>query len=67
MTKLRYTNVECSPASHVLKDYEIAWTINELRDIAVKFHDTQQLCQRIAQHIVPLVKGNAPAPITAAG
>lgn len=37
-------------------DHEIAAAINELRSIAVEFHNTQQLRERIAQVVVPLLK-----------
>lgn len=39
-----------------MKDHEIRETINELRDIAIKYHDSQQLRQRIAGVILPMVK-----------
>jgi outer membrane PBP1 activator LpoA protein len=38
------------------KDHEIAQAINELRDIAIEFHDTQQLRERIARVVLELVK-----------
>lgn len=45
-----------------LKDHEVAATVNGLRDIALRFHGTQQLRERIARFIVPLLKGESPAP-----
>lgn len=39
-----------------LKDHQIAALVNELGDIAVKYHDTQQLRERIAHAVVPLAK-----------
>lgn len=39
-----------------MKDNEIALIVNQLRDIAVTFHNTQQLRERIAHVIVPLLK-----------
>jgi hypothetical protein len=42
-----------------LKDHQIAALVNELRDIAVKFHDTQQLRERIAQVVVPALQTGA--------
>lgn len=38
-----------------MKDHEIAKTVNELRDIALQFHNTQQLRERIARVVVPLL------------
>lgn len=40
-----------------IKDHEIAKIVNDLRDVAVEFHATQQLRERIAQVIVPALKG----------
>jgi len=49
---------ESAPVEKVkLKDHEIAKIVNELRDIAVQFHASQQLRERIAQVIVPVLKG----------
>lgn len=45
------------PARPAVKDHEIAQAVNQLRDIAIKFHDTQQLRERIAAVIVPLLQG----------
>lgn len=39
-----------------MKDHQIAAVVNELRDIAVQFHGAQQLRERIAHVIVPLLK-----------
>ncbi|MRV72517.1 hypothetical protein GJ700_12435 [Duganella sp. FT92W] len=47
------------PAAPV-DDRRIADTVNALRDVAVKFHDAQQLRERIAHIVVPLLKA-APA------
>jgi hypothetical protein len=38
-----------------MKDHEIAKVVNELRDIATQYHDTQQLRERIAGIVVPLL------------
>lgn len=38
------------------KDGAIAQIVNRLRDIALEFHDTQQLRERIAGIIVPVLK-----------
>ena len=42
-----------------LKDNQIAEVVNTLRDIAVEFHSTQQLRERIAHVIVPLLSRRA--------
>lgn len=39
------------------KDHEIREAINKLRDIAVQFHATDQLRERIASVVLNLVKG----------
>jgi hypothetical protein len=39
-----------------LKDHEIALLVNDLRDIAIKYHDTQQLRERISDVIVKALK-----------
>lgn len=39
-----------------MKDHEIAKVVNELRDIATQYHDTQQLRERIASIVVPILK-----------
>ena len=40
----------------MMKDHEIRETINELRDIAIKYHDAQQLRERIAHVILPMIE-----------
>lgn len=40
-----------------MKDHEIALVVNRLRDIAIDFHAAGQLRARIADLIVPLLKG----------
>jgi hypothetical protein len=45
-----------APADSVLKDHQIAALVNELRDIAVQYHGTQQLRERIAQVVVPILR-----------
>lgn len=42
-----------------LKDHEIARIVNELRDIAIRYHGTQQLRERIAQVVVPALRRTA--------
>jgi tRNA C32,U32 (ribose-2'-O)-methylase TrmJ len=39
-----------------LKDHQIAELINELRDVAKKYSDTQQLRERIAHILVPVLR-----------
>lgn len=39
-----------------VKDHELRNIINQLRDIAIEFHDTQQLRARIASTLIPLFK-----------
>ena len=39
------------PASAAMKDHQIRELVNELRDIAVEYHGTQQLRERIARTI----------------
>jgi hypothetical protein len=50
------------------KDHEIAQAINSLRDIAIKYHATQQLRERIVGVVVPLVRRQPaqPSPPTGA-
>ncbi len=45
-----------------IKDHLIAKAINDLRDIAVKYHNTQQLREQIASVVRPLLK---PSPAVA--
>ena len=40
----------------MMNDHEIAKLINDLRDVAIKYHDTQQLRERIAGLVVPVLK-----------
>lgn len=47
-----------------IADHEIAKTVNQLRDIAIEFHGAQQLRERIAHLIVPLLQRRAPVGIT---
>lgn len=46
-------------ADSALKDHQIAALVNELRDIAVEFHGTQQLRERIARAVIPALKAQA--------
>jgi hypothetical protein len=45
-----------------IKDHVIAKTVNELRDIALQFHDTQQLRERIAGVLVPVLRSAPQEP-----
>ena len=45
-----------------LKDHEVALLVNRLRDIAMNFHGTQQLRERIAAEIRPAAHALAAAP-----
>lgn len=38
-----------------MKDHEIAQIINQIRDIAIEFHGTQQLRERIAGVLRPIL------------
>lgn len=40
-----------------MKDHEIAQMVNTLRDIAKEYASTEQLRERIAQVLVPILKG----------
>ncbi|AUT68561.1 MULTISPECIES: hypothetical protein [Paraburkholderia] len=44
-----------------MKDHEIAALVNKVRDIAVEFHGAQQLRDRIANVLVPVLTPSAPA------
>lgn len=44
-----------------LPDHEIAALLNKLRDVAIRFHDTEQLRDRIANVLVPVLKSYTPA------
>jgi len=39
-----------------MKDGEIREIVNQLRDIAIKYHDHQSLRERLAQVVVPTLK-----------
>lgn len=58
---------DTSPASQEqaqqpIKDHQIAQIVNQLRGIAIEFGGTQQLRERIAGVIVPVLKAKQPAP-----
>lgn len=48
-------------AQQPIKDHQIAQIVNQLRDIAIEFGGTQQLRERIAVVIVPMLKAQQPA------
>lgn len=52
-----------SPASIAgeIKDHEIAKLVNDLRDIAVTYGQTQQLRERIAHRLLPALRASVPA------
>lgn len=47
-----------------MSDAEIRETVNQLRDIAIQFHNTQQLRERIAHVVVPVLAKAGPAATT---
>ncbi|HET8870105.1 MAG TPA: hypothetical protein VFM48_06640, partial [Aquabacterium sp.] len=51
-----------APSQEPIKDHVIREAVNQLRDCAIKFHATQQLRERIAGIIVPLLKSTPAAP-----
>lgn len=50
------------PNDNVLTDRRVADAVNTLRDIAIRFHDTQQLRERIAEVIVTLLAAHPGQP-----
>lgn len=61
---------ESQPAPVVLKDHQIRELVNQLRDIAIEYHGTQQLRERIAQAVraatlaaAPQSPGSEPATV----
>lgn len=48
-------------AQQPIKDHQIAQIVNQLRDIAIEFGGTQQLRERIAVVIVPVLKAQQPS------
>lgn len=53
-------NCEICRGGRTIKDHEIAQAVNTLRDIAIEFHGTQQLRERIAEVLRPLFKKGTP-------
>lgn len=53
--------------TEALKDHQIAALVNELRDIAIKYHSTQQLRERIAHAVTPLAKATQALSAAQAG
>ncbi len=45
-----------------IKDHQIAQAVNTLRDVAVQYHGTQQLRDRIADVVVPLLREATTTP-----
>ncbi|QRE00138.1 hypothetical protein [Burkholderia phage BCSR5] len=54
----RKMNTQRLTGTQVLRDHEIALLVNQIRDEAVKYKDTQQLRARIAHLVVPAVRRN---------
>ncbi|CAM6666570.1 TPA: hypothetical protein ACJ5QC_001706 [Enterobacter hormaechei] len=46
-----FANITAPPAPVSMKDHQIRELVNELRDIAVEYHGTQQLLERIARTV----------------
>lgn len=44
----------------MIKDHEIAAAVNELRDIAVRYHASGQLRERLSALVVPLLRAAQP-------
>jgi hypothetical protein len=51
-----------APAVPAWKDNDTAKLVNDLRDVAIEFHDSQQLRERIAQIVRPIATLMAQAP-----
>ncbi|HFI8181767.1 TPA: DUF551 domain-containing protein [Escherichia coli] len=49
--KLALASLEAEPVPVSMKDHQIRELVNELRDIAVEYHGTQQLRERIARTV----------------
>ncbi|WP_287130711.1 hypothetical protein [Enterobacter sp.] len=49
--KIALASLEAEPVPVSMKDHQIRELVNELRDIAVEYHGTQQLRERIARTI----------------
>nr|WP_242655044.1 hypothetical protein [Enterobacter hormaechei] len=62
-----FANITAPPAPVSMKDHQIRELVNELRDIAVKYHGSQQLREHIARTIrAAMLQGveNAETPTT---
>lgn len=67
LEELRSTQDTAPPAPVAMKDHQIRELVNELRDIAVKYHGSQQLREHIARTIrAAMLQGveNAETPTT---
>lgn len=67
LEELRSTQGTAPPAPVAMKDHQIRELVNELRDIAVKYHGSQQLREHIARTIrAAMLQGveNAETPTT---
>lgn len=47
------------PAPAVMKDHQIRELVNKLRDVAIQYHDKQQLRERIAHSVRAAMQGKA--------
>jgi hypothetical protein len=71
--RARAALAQAEPGQQPVKDHEIAQAVNSLRDIAIQFHATQQLRERIVGVVLPLLKRSRAAepgqqgPVQAAG
>ncbi|HFT9938362.1 TPA: hypothetical protein ACGTLH_004376, partial [Escherichia coli] len=57
-----FANVTAKPAPVAMKDHQVRELVNDLRDIAIEYHGTQQLRERIARTVrsAMLKAGNSP-------
>lgn len=54
---MQNVTIPTAPQAQQFKGNEIAKVVNELRDIAIQYHGAQQLRERIAHVVVPLLWG----------
>ncbi|HAX4860518.1 TPA: hypothetical protein JZF79_004044 [Escherichia coli] len=60
--KCELTRVVANHSNNELKDHQIRKLVNELRDIAVTYHGTQQLREKIARAVNNSLKGGESQP-----
>ncbi len=56
-------HIKAQPAPVVLKDHQIRELVNQLRDIAIEYHGTQQLRERIARVLRAAMLAAAPQEV----